>query len=583
MRSDSSDAIDSQGGESHSDEQPAGADASVGIEQNWRDDTERTDVMHARHLLPALSPAAASDDPGWDDDAELTHALDFESLAPWYVPGEAERAREDDSGAAWELALTDRMESPLPEVHERPGRMHGERAPAKPVQAQKPRSREKRWSHELLVADGAADSRRSMSARRASTPSAHRSGSHALELAKSSRPKAAAKPSGTPAREPRSHARPLQPQTPPASNRSGQYPVQPTAAVSTAHRASTAALPPSAVTQPARPVQMRPPLPAAPEIPFTPPPRPLTPTLPVARVATPVGLDRDEARLLGKRRRSLSPAASILWVCAGASAAVLLAAGYRVWSAETSRAALTAVAPAPERAAAAPAETGFSITSEPAGASVFVDGKPTGLLTPARVRHLSAGLHAVDLKLPGYYETSLPAVLQDGSTVALPAVALRPLVMAEPPTISSPREMRVAERRARRAAARERRRAARREIIAAAKAYDTQEQTAEANEAAPTVVLGEGTLQINSRPWSRVLVDDEFVGNTPQRALKLRAGRHVIRLVNDSLNMEKKFTIEIGDGETITRIETLEDAPAQSGMSLQGDTAVARLSPRGNE
>jgi hypothetical protein len=72
----------------------------------------------------------------------------------------------------------------------------------------------------------------------------------------------------------------------------------------------------------------------------------------------------------------------------------------------------------------------------------------------------------------------------------------------------------------------------------------------------------EGLLQVNSRPWARVIVDGSFVGNTPQRGLKLAAGRHHVQLVNDQLEMSKALDVTISPGQTVTRIEMLdENAP----------------------
>jgi hypothetical protein len=71
--------------------------------------------------------------------------------------------------------------------------------------------------------------------------------------------------------------------------------------------------------------------------------------------------------------------------------------------------------------------TGFTVTTEPAGAHIYVDGFATGRVTPERVSGFAAGLHTVELKRPGYYETNLAAVLEEGSTLVMPPVTLQPL------------------------------------------------------------------------------------------------------------------------------------------------------------
>ncbi|HKP62247.1 MAG TPA: PEGA domain-containing protein [Polyangiales bacterium] len=71
--------------------------------------------------------------------------------------------------------------------------------------------------------------------------------------------------------------------------------------------------------------------------------------------------------------------------------------------------------------------------------------------------------------------------------------------------------------------------------------------------------VGAGILQINSRPWARVFVDGRFVGNTPQRSLRLTAGWHRVRLINEPMGMSKSLDIEISAGQTARFIEMLEE------------------------
>ena len=76
--------------------------------------------------------------------------------------------------------------------------------------------------------------------------------------------------------------------------------------------------------------------------------------------------------------------------------------------------------------------------------------------------------------------------------------------------------------------------------------------------------VNEGTLQVNSRPWSRILVDGQFMGHTPQRALRLPAGHHRVLLVNDQLDMNKFFEITIEPGQVVTRVEVLDESAHSS-------------------
>jgi hypothetical protein len=72
--------------------------------------------------------------------------------------------------------------------------------------------------------------------------------------------------------------------------------------------------------------------------------------------------------------------------------------------------------------------------------------------------------------------------------------------------------------------------------------------------------VNEGTLQVNSRPWARILVDGRFMGHTPQRALRLPAGMHRVLLVNDPLETNKVFEVVIQPGEVVTRVEILDES-----------------------
>lgn len=67
-----------------------------------------------------------------------------------------------------------------------------------------------------------------------------------------------------------------------------------------------------------------------------------------------------------------------------------------------------------------------------------------------------------------------------------------------------------------------------------------------------------GTLRINSRPWSQVFIDGRLIGNTPQMAVSVPAGRYTVRLSNPELGMSKTIILQVSAGELVTRVETLE-------------------------
>lgn len=74
-----------------------------------------------------------------------------------------------------------------------------------------------------------------------------------------------------------------------------------------------------------------------------------------------------------------------------------------------------------------------------------------------------------------------------------------------------------------------------------------------------TAMGGNGTLRINSRPWSQVYVDGRMIGNTPQMSIQLSSGRHRVSLVNPDFDIRKTITVNIEAGETITRIVNLNE------------------------
>ena len=74
---------------------------------------------------------------------------------------------------------------------------------------------------------------------------------------------------------------------------------------------------------------------------------------------------------------------------------------------------------------------------------------------------------------------------------------------------------------------------------------------------------GQGLLQVNSRPWARVLLDGRFVGHTPQLGLRVSPGKHHILLVNEQMDMHKAFDVTVPAGETVSRVVLLDDDPSE--------------------
>jgi hypothetical protein len=71
---------------------------------------------------------------------------------------------------------------------------------------------------------------------------------------------------------------------------------------------------------------------------------------------------------------------------------------------------------------------------------------------------------------------------------------------------------------------------------------------------------GEGTLLLGSKPPCDILVDGSSTGlHTPQRDMKLSAGKHKITLVNDDLGIKETFTVSISAGQTEKQIKDFSD------------------------
>lgn len=579
------------------------AQALAAINASWQDEAERTDVMQPRHLLahalfgresefeqlpttqlPNVPPRAA-DDPCWDDEREETFAVDFERLAPWHVPEVTSAFPEEEQTEYFERTadfqlLDSRFVAEYTDRH--PSLVAPSPAPVAPAAAEPrpvPAARtsnlrplKKRIGSETIPGRG-----RSVAPAEPERPSQPVA---ATPITRSSRVPAH---TGRTSRVPSAETQPLRPSRvsrpnyAPAAATSLEYAdtvaqdyaVAVSSAFATVPEAHAAALPASHYPAASSGTYAR---------------------STASQRLTPVPMTTTyDADLRNLRRRSSSPA--WLWTVASALAAVALVLAVRAWSSGTFS------VPLMEQPAAAAAvettvhaisreETGFAITSQPEGARISVDGRATGFVTPARVKRLTPGLHSVQLELAGHFDTTLPAVLQDGATLELAAVQMRPReATPEPATVAAtaaaaPQLTAAVPKHVPRA--RQERRARKRGVTRNAP-MPVLEEEREA-EPAPAVAEaeGEGTLRINSRPWARIMIDDKFVGNTPQRSLRVAAGSHSVRLVNEPMNMSKSFRIDVRGGETITRVEILQEESGQSSNtpSTSGQT-LAKWNPSG--
>jgi serine/threonine protein kinase len=65
-------------------------------------------------------------------------------------------------------------------------------------------------------------------------------------------------------------------------------------------------------------------------------------------------------------------------------------------------------------------------------------------------------------------------------------------------------------------------------------------------------VAGTGTLNVQSRPAARVMLDGTEIGYTPIVGLEVSAGRHRVVLINEEFDMERSYLVNIDAGQSRT-------------------------------
>ncbi len=226
-------------------------------------------------------------------------------------------------------------------------------------------------------------------------------------------------------------------------------------------------------------------------------------------------------------------------------------------------------------------ETGFSIDSEPPGASVLVDGQRVAE-TPARLVDLKPGEYQLRLERAGHAPWENVLLVSAGTVLPLQTVTLQALA-PESASRTPSGTLTAAEASARRRSSRQpvadddddgdtdsaepappsapnRRAAAPASDPAPAAEPDEPVVDEPADDpAAEAVATGPGTLRVNSRPWSQVIVDGKPYGVTPQRGISLPAGTHTLELVNDEFGIKKTLQVEIKPGEITTKVLNLTE------------------------
>jgi hypothetical protein len=203
-------------------------------------------------------------------------------------------------------------------------------------------------------------------------------------------------------------------------------------------------------------------------------------------------------------------------------------------------------------------ETGFTLASQPLGASVFIDGRRLAQVTPLRVTDLQPGDHRIRVEHDGFaaWESGLHATT--GMMLPLQAVSLQPLAAEPAPPPIAAHASAYAQSWHRHGAS---------DADSASRPSSDAESSAPAPVSAKTpppepepehATASEssnstGTLRVNTRPWSQVFVDGKAFGTTPRMNITVEAGSHTLTLVNDDFGIRKtvEVTVQAGKIQTV--------------------------------
>lgn len=172
---------------------------------------------------------------------------------------------------------------------------------------------------------------------------------------------------------------------------------------------------------------------------------------------------------------------------------------------------------------------GIAVSSEPAGAAVYLDGQYRGVTTSygdLDLTGVAVGSHTLSVRLDGYDEYRLTIQVMPDATVKV-----RPrLVVAGNP----------------------------------------------ARTAAPTVLGDRGAIQANSTPsGARVAIDGSFKGTTPFSISDVPAGPHTVRFSLDGY-VEREQSVEVRAGQTATLSANLTRVD-QTQTGVSGISILAAL------
>ncbi len=242
-------------------------------------------------------------------------------------------------------------------------------------------------------------------------------------------------------------------------------------------------------------------------------------------------------------------------------------------------------------ALARPSASSFGVarvTTTPVGAHILLDGRDTGLVSPATVPEIEPGVeHTLAISLDGWVSVTRTLLLVAGQVedittplVRTPLAANEALIriVTDPPDArvqldatwyegGSPYELRVPAREYRLRVAHPTRHMDERDVTPAGGQTTELSITLErerehstptpshADHSTPTPAAGPGHITIQATPWCNVSIDGHSVGETPVVEHQLMSGSHSVTCVNPELNVTRTVRVEVRPGETTrTRI-----------------------------
>ena len=175
---------------------------------------------------------------------------------------------------------------------------------------------------------------------------------------------------------------------------------------------------------------------------------------------------------------------------------------------------------------------------------LFLDGEDRGTL-PMSLSGLKPGKHSVELRSEGFIAQAREVNIRAGSKLNLGEITLEKLPAGTDDASADDVEPEKTTATVSKAVA---------SPTPASKASPKPSKKKDEPKAQPADVepaTGNGTLNINSIPVSRVLVDGQPMGETPRVNISLPAGTHTVTFVHPELG-KKSVTVKVKPGKTAT-------------------------------